>query len=310
MRRLELEKVPLKQNGRTSCMLLGKMTASMSYPSLKVALNLPRLFCIGEWLLKEPKFRAILYLVGHVQCTDITNVYGSQTHLTRKGVATMSVITISREFGSEGDSIAQKVAQTLDYHFVDQKFIGIILSQYGYVEFDKEYATLPTFWERFDAQREKQRDVMVSMLNRVIQAVAQHGNVVLLGRSGFEVLGRFADVFHVRLHAPFPVRIQRVMAQQSISFEQAEAVVKKNDRVRVAFVEEFYRVPWDSIHAFDLVINTGKVSPDHAADWIVAAARAFDSSLETDQPTVASIGVDRIMAEAVSDVLQCQETHR
>lgn len=221
----------------------------------------------------------------------------------------MSVITISREFGSEGDSIAQKVAQTLDYHLVDQKFIGIILGQYGYVEFDKEYATLPTFWERFDAQREKQRDVMVSMLNRVIQAVAQHGNVVLLGRSGFEVLGGFADVFHVRLQAPFPVRVQRVMTQQGILFEQAEAVVKKNDRVRVAFVEEFYRVPWESIRAFDLVINTGKVSPDLAADWIVAAARTFETKLEIEKTTVASIVADRVLAETVSEVLQCQEAH-
>ncbi len=111
----------------------------------------------------------------------------------------MSVITISREFGSEGDAIAQKVAQALGYHFVDQKFIGIVLGQYGYVEFDKEYKSLPTFWERFDAQREKQRDVMVTMLNQVIQAVAHHGDVVILGRSGFEVLGRFSDVFHVRI---------------------------------------------------------------------------------------------------------------
>ena len=85
----------------------------------------------------------------------------------------MSVITISREFGSEGDAIARKVAQALDYHFVDQKFIGTILTQYGYVEFDKEFSSLPTFWERFDAQREKQRDVMANMLNQVIQA--HHG---------------------------------------------------------------------------------------------------------------------------------------
>ena len=156
----------------------------------------------------------------------------------------MSVITISREFGSEGDSIAHKVAQALGYHFVDQKFIGIILGQYGYVEFDKEYASLPTFWERFDAQREKERDVMVGMLNRVIQAVARHGNVVILGRSGFEVLSGFADVLHVRLQAPFLVRVRRVMSQQSIPFEQAEEIVKKSDKVRVAFVEEFYRVSW------------------------------------------------------------------
>jgi len=222
----------------------------------------------------------------------------------------MSVITISREFGSEGDTIAHKVAQTLNHHFVDQHFIGVILGQYGYVEFDKEYATLPTFWERFDAQREKQRDVMVSMLNQVIQAVAHHGNVVILGRSGFEVLGGFADVFHVRLQAPLPVRVQRVMVQQNIPFEQAESVVKSNDKVRVAFVEEFYRVPWNSIHAFDLVINTGKVSLDLAATWVIDAAKAFELSLEIDKPTIASIEVDRILADAVSDVLQCQKVHR
>lgn len=221
----------------------------------------------------------------------------------------MSVITISREFGSEGDSIAQKVAQTLGYHFVDQKFIGTLLGQYGYVEFDKEYATLPTFWERFDAKREKQRDETVSMLNRAVQAIAHHGNVILLGRSGFEILGRFTDVFHVRLQAPFPVRVQRVVAQQNIPFEQAETIVKNNDKVRVAFIEEFYRVPWDSIHAFDLVINTGKVSPDLATDMIVNAAGTFETSFEIEKSTVASIEVDRIMAEAVSDVLQCRKTH-
>ena len=222
----------------------------------------------------------------------------------------MSVITISREFGSEGDTIARQVAQTLGYHFVDQKIIGVILGQYGYVEFDKEYATLPTFWERFDAQREKQRDVMVTMLNQVIQAVAHHGNVVILGRSGFEVLGGFADVLHVRLQSPFPVRVQRIMAQQNIPFEQAESIVKNNDKVRVAFVEEFYRVPWNSIHAFDMVINTGKISPDLATAWVIDAAKACGTSLETDKPTIASMNVDRILAEAVSDVLKCKEAHR
>ena len=133
----------------------------------------------------------------------------------------MTVITISREFGSEGVVIAQQVAQTLGYHFVDQNFVGTILGQYGYVEFDEEYANLPTFWERFDAQREKHREVMIDMPNRVIRAVAHHGNVVILGRSGFEVLGRFADVLHVRLQAPFSVRMKRIMDEHQASLEKA-----------------------------------------------------------------------------------------
>jgi cytidylate kinase len=222
----------------------------------------------------------------------------------------MSVITISREFGSEGDAIAQKVAQTLGCHFADQKFIGTILSQYGYVEFDREYKSLPTFWERFDAQREKQRDVMVTMLNKVIEAVAHHGSVVILGRSGFEVLGGFSDVFHVRVQAPFSVRVGRVMEQQKITFDEAELLVKKNDKIRLAFVEEFYRVPWGAIHAFDLVVDTGKISPDQAAIWVIDAAKSFAPRPEINKPVTASIVVDRILADAVSDVLKCSQTHR
>jgi cytidylate kinase len=221
----------------------------------------------------------------------------------------MSVITISREFGSEGDYIAQQVAQTLNYHYVDQKIIGIILGQYGYAEFDREYATLPTFWERFDAQRETQRDEMVKMLNQVIQAIAQHGNVVILGRSGFEVLSEFADVFHVRVQAPFSIRVRRIMAQKEIPFEQAELVVKNNDKVRVAFVEEFYRVPWEAIHAFDLVINTGKISPDLATSWVVDGVKAPVTGPGIERCTTASILVDNILSRAVSEVLECNQVH-
>lgn len=222
----------------------------------------------------------------------------------------MSVMTISREFGCGGDVIARQVAQALNYHFVDQKFIGTILGQYGYVEFDTEFATLPTFWERFDAQREKNRDVMADMLNRVIRTVAHHGNVVILGRSGFAVLGEFADVLHVRLQAPFPIRVQRIMAEENVSLEQATTTVEKNDKVRVAFVEEFYRARWNVTHAFDIVINTGKVSPDLAVNWVVEAAKTSVSRLESDKPTTASIEVDRIMAEAISEELKCHQTHR
>lgn len=221
----------------------------------------------------------------------------------------MTVITISREFGSDGDRIAQAVARALGYHFVDRKLIGTIIGQYGYVEFDREYTTLPTFWERLDVQREKERDVVVSMLNQVIKAIAHHGHAVILGRSGFEVLAGFTDVLHVRLQAPFPIRVKRVRAQQNLSLDAAEALVQKNDKVRVAFVEEFYRVPWNSIQAFDLVINTAKIEPDLATEMIISAARNFENCVDHGTPSVLSIDVDRILADSVSEMLQCHQVH-
>lgn len=222
----------------------------------------------------------------------------------------MSVITISREFGSEGDDIAKGVAQTLGYHFVDKEFIGALLSQYGLVEFDREYEALPGFWEKFNAQRGARRDVMVNMLDQVVRAVAQHGDVVILGRSGFAILGNFSGVLHVRLQAPFSARVARVMAQQKITAEQAEAVVKGRDKVRTAFVEDFYRVPWGAIHAFDLVVNTAKISPDLATTWVIDAAKAFVTGPVGDKPITGSIEVDPVLAVAVSDELNCKQTHR
>jgi cytidylate kinase len=222
----------------------------------------------------------------------------------------MSVITISREIGSEGDYVAERIAQTLGYHFVDKEFIGALLSQYGVVEFDKEYDTQPGFWEKFNEQREKRRDVMVDMLNQVVRAVAQHGDVVILGRSGFAVLEGFADVLHVRLQAPWSVRVERVMAHQQITAEQAQAIVKESDRVRSTYVEGYYRVPWGTIHAFDLVVNTGKVSPDLAATWVVDAVKALVAGPRTGRPITSSIEVDPTLAAAVSDQLRCKQAHR
>jgi cytidylate kinase len=221
----------------------------------------------------------------------------------------MAVITISREYGSGGESLARSVAQSLGYHFVDKEFIGALLSQYGLVEFDREYDVLPGFWEKFNAHREKRRDQMVSMLNRVLGAVARHGDVVILGRSGFVVLAGYADVLHVRLQAPFSTRVERIRAQHKIRLEQAEALVKENDRVRIAFIEEFYQVPWEAMLAFDLVINTGKISPALATAWVVEAAKAFVARPEAGRPLTSSIEVDVVLAGAVTDLLKCERVH-
>jgi cytidylate kinase len=221
----------------------------------------------------------------------------------------MSAITISREFGSKGEYIAERIAQALDYHLVDKEFVGHLLDRYGLVEFHDEYDSRLDFWDRFNADREKRRAVMVNMLNQVMRAVAHHGNVVILGRSGFAALAGFADVLHVRLQAAFPVRVARVMAQQQMSTEQAEAAVRENDRVRAAFVEEFYGVKWGTAFAFDLVINTGAISPDLAVTWVVDAVKAFASPPETGMPSTRSIEVDAVLAAAVSDALGCERPH-
>jgi cytidylate kinase len=218
----------------------------------------------------------------------------------------MSVVTISREFGSEGRSIAEKVAQTLGYHLVDKTTMENVLVQYGFVEFEQEYNVTPGFWARFDTRRTQ----MVDMLNRIIQALARHGNTVILGRGGFAVLRGFADVLNVRIHAPLPIRVRRVMARQKISERgQAEAIVKENDKVRVEFVQSFYSIHWDAASAFDVVIDTGKVSPELTASWLVDAVQGLLQQTSGEERTARLIQVEPILASVVSSVLGCTVEH-
>ena len=220
----------------------------------------------------------------------------------------MTVITISREYGSGGDQLAEKVAQALGYHLVDKAFVSAVLCQYGLTEFDSEYEKQPGFWEGFDTEKAERRETMVRMLNQVVRAVALHGNVVILGRSGYAILAGLADVLHVRLQAPLDDRIELVRNATNVSLLEATALVKENDKMRKAFVESFYRVPWESALAFDIALNTSRVPVNVATDWVIQAAKLPPRSLDI-RMTTKQLEVDAVMQQTVSEKLKCEIEH-
>ena len=220
----------------------------------------------------------------------------------------MTVITISREYGSGGDQLAEKVAQALGYHLVDKAFVSAVLCQYGLTEFDSEYEKQPGFWEGFDTEKAERRETMVRMLNEVVRAVARHGNVVILGRSGYAILAGLADVLHVRLQAPLDDRIELVRNATNVSLLEATALVKENDKMRKAFVESFYRVPWESALAFDIALNTSRVPVNVATDWVIQAAKLPPRNLDI-RMTTKQLEVDAVMQQTVSEKLKCEIEH-
>ena len=217
----------------------------------------------------------------------------------------MAVITISRELGADGTYIGKQVAKTLGYGYVDKLVMEQILSQYGLVNFDNLYHSAPGFWERFDEMNIR----LIAMLNRTLLALARHNNLVLVGRGGFVVLKDYADVLHVLVQAPMPLRIQRIMDRKKISDPgQAEAMVHENDQVREAFLKSFYHASWDTASTFHLKLDTGLVTPDTAVSWIAAAARDLEQRKLDPAHTTQAIEVDPILADTVAEILASVQT--
>jgi cytidylate kinase len=220
----------------------------------------------------------------------------------------MTAITISREIGSEGTHIATQAARTLGYHIADKDVMERVLRQYGLNQFVEDVdGALPAFWVYFD----QELMVTTGMLDQTIKALAQHGNVIIIGRGGYAALRGLADVLHVRIQAPRPIRVRRVIERQGMSLREAEARVTEGDRVRTGFIERAYHVRSDDVRAFDLVINTGKIGPDLAAGLIVEAVQALGQQTPSDVPTAAGIKVNSTLAHVVSEALGCEvESHQ
>jgi cytidylate kinase len=221
----------------------------------------------------------------------------------------MAVLTISREIYSEGSYIGKKVAEALGYHFVDKSTIEKVFLEHSIVQFREVCESVPGFWARFDDMR----TTTIKFLKQVILALAHHGEMVIVGRGAFAVLGGLADVLNVRVQAPFPIRVQRAMEKEKITdSERAEAFLKEEDMTRNAFVKSFYNIRWEdaaAASAFDLVIDTGKLPPDLAVTWLVEAVNALKEAKEDDQPSTNKIEIDTSLTNSVSEVLDCRITH-
>jgi cytidylate kinase len=220
----------------------------------------------------------------------------------------MFAITISRETGSQGHYIAEKVARTLGFHLADKHTIARICTKYGLNEFAELGLTsgyVPDFWTHFDLQGGEHRRRMVSLLNQVILALAHYGNMLILGRSSFAVLGEYTDVLNVRIQAPMHLRVESIKQRGNIaSIEQAKALVTENDRIRRDFIQWFYGSTWNTSEAFDLVINTGKVPPDTTVSWLVEAVEVLKKQDQSGTRNTASIQVDPLLTAIVAEEFQ------
>jgi cytidylate kinase len=210
----------------------------------------------------------------------------------------MAVITISRETGSGGYQIAKGVAGSLGYALVDKFTTESIFRQYGMTRFDDVYSSAPSILDLLNADNL----LLVSMANEIVEAVVKRGNVVILGRAGFAVLGGLADVLHVRIQAPFSERVQRIMERESIAdVDAAVERVKQDDEVHRKYMSRFYNKQWDERSNFNLVLDSGSLSVEEAVKQIVDAAREIDRKVQPqDAATTASLEVDPVLADAVA----------
>ena len=101
-----------------------------------------------------------------------------------------------------------------------------------------------------------------------IRKLATKGNVILVGRGGAIITALFPRVLHVRLVAPFQLRVRNCAEFNHIGTEKAARLVRETDQARLRYVQEYFGANADDPLHYHLVINTGRNSFQDAAQII------------------------------------------
>lgn len=221
----------------------------------------------------------------------------------------MPVITISKEYASGGLEIAKRLAQELNYDYLDKEIVEQVashakVSQQEVLDFEEEgHINVRAYLSRiidldifkkthkheeveepettyddrdkvpysFDTQGWIDSDIYRDMICKVISELGQRHNVMITGRGGQCILREQSGVINIRIVAAMADRIARLQIENpDLNDAQAQKQIETMDKKSREYINFYFKEDWNDAKLYDIVINTSRFSDDRAVAWLVA----------------------------------------
>ncbi len=188
------------------------------------------------------------------------------------------IITISRQFGSGGRTIAKEVASKLGIPCYDEELINKIAAKSGlakeYILESGEYAPSANWIANAFVGRGfnglTTRDELFIAQRSVILELAEKEPYVIVGRCADYILKDVADCFAVFVHASIEKRAERIVSvygeHDNVSPEKRLA---DKDNRRKAYYQFYTDMNWGDATNYHLSLDSGKLGIDKCVDIIV-----------------------------------------
>ena len=199
------------------------------------------------------------------------------------------IITISRELGSGGRTVGRKLAETLGVRYSDKELIEALRNEFHlttdaieklkgekknwFAKFLQRVAPMPKSgqvveWDE-SILREYNPDVtsedIYAAEAQILRAIAQEGSCVIAGRSAFYLLKDCTNKLDIFITASREKRIERVMAKQKLSAQDAAETIDRIDQYRENYIQRIAGVSRYDIRNYDCVINMDQLADEDAA---------------------------------------------
>ena len=183
------------------------------------------------------------------------------------------VITIAREFGTNGHEMGLILAERLGLPFYDKDILTKAAHEIG-IDVDKvkeadesvnSRILKPIFGLSVGFGEEEDR--LFQAEEKVIRQVAQE-SCIIIGRLSDYILKDDPDCIKVFIYAPFEDRVKMIAKKYQISDDEARKVVRKMDQARSNFYSYYSNGKWEHGKGKDLILNRSTISLEDCVEMI------------------------------------------
>ena len=198
-----------------------------------------------------------------------------------------TVIALSRQYGSGGREIGRQLAHRLGIAFYDKEIIELAAGR-GDIELSRlegadENRSHPWLFESVyegggpAGRGTSPSDALYWLQSEIIRKKAREEDCLLVGRCANHVLAR-AGIPHISIYicAPLEKRIQQVGLLEHVDEKEAAALVRKTDKQRRAYYEQYTGRSWGAPENYDLCINSARYGVERTVDLLVRYCHQVD----------------------------------
>lgn len=203
-----------------------------------------------------------------------------------------TIITISRQFGSAGHEIGQKLADELGIKCYDKDLLSRVAKESGFCEEiiqnqderptssflynlvmdtysfgynSSHYVDMPISQKIFLAQFE------------TIKKIADEGPCVIVGRCADYALADYKNCLSVFIYANEEDKIRHVVKNHNVSEAEAKSMIVKQDKQRQSYYNYYTSKKWGRADSYDICINSSVLGEDGTVMLIKQMVEDFEA---------------------------------
>jgi len=203
------------------------------------------------------------------------------------------IITIGREFGSEGQFVGAELAKRLGVKLYDKELLQQAAKESGFCEeIFENHDEKPTnsflyslVMDTYSANGYSTASFLDMPLNHkvflaqfeTIKKIAERESCIIVGRCADYALADHPNCINVFIKADMDFRVKMVAKRVNVTENKAKEMIIKQDKQRASYYNYYTSKKWGDSKSYNLCLDSGKLGIDGCVEMILKYKEIMDA---------------------------------